>query len=226
MLRRNGIPVFYTYIGNDTKGTSLFSNQQSPLFKQKMKWKIALILRVLKLGYNVLYVDSDVILLRNPFSDLNNRMGYDLLAQKDYNSVCTGFIYILSNNRSIGLFSLAYEMVFSKELRDQQSVVEALNQMPIPTLLLPTQYYPSGSDFFRNYQYYWDMQSGKDIEEPYMLDSTYFIFHNNWVRGKFGKELRFKEMKMYHLDVDGEYSGMRKYITVERINESNLLMYG
>ena len=94
-----------------------------------MKWKIALILQVLRLGFNVLYVDSDVILLHNPFSDLNSRKGYDLLAQKDSNSVCTGFMYILSNSRSIGLFSLANKMVFSKELRDQQSVVEALNQM-------------------------------------------------------------------------------------------------
>lgn len=46
------------------------------------------------------------------------------------------------------------------------------------------------------------------------------MFHNNWVRGRFGKELRFKEMKMYNLNVDGEYSGMRKYLTVERMNES------
>ena len=27
-------------------------------------------------------------------------------------------------------------------------------------------------------------------------------------------------MKMYNLNVDGEYSGMRKYLTVERMNES------
>lgn len=52
------------------------------------------------------------------------------------------------------------------------------------------------------------------------LDSSFFMFHNNFVRGRFGKELRFKEMKMYNLNVDGEYSGMRKYLTVEMMNES------
>ena len=41
------------------------------------------------------------------------------------------------------------------------------------------------------------------------------------MRGKFGKELRLKEMHFYELDVDGEYSGIRRYLTVERINRSN-----
>lgn len=38
------------------------------------------------------------------------------------------------------------------------------------------------------------------------------------MRGKFGKELRFKEMKLYALDVNREYSGVRPYLTVERID--------
>ena len=50
------------------------------------------------------------------------------------------------------------------------------------------------------------------------VDDTFFIFHNNYVRGKFGKELRFKEMKLYALDVNREYSGVRAYLTVERID--------
>ena len=40
------------------------------------------------------------------------------------------------------------------------------------------------------------------------------------MRGRFGKELRFKEMKLYGLDVNGEYSAVRKYMTVERVNTS------
>ena len=51
-------------------------------------------------------------------------------------------------------------------------------------------------------------------------DSDYYIFHNNYVRGRFGKQLRFKEMKLYGLDVNGEYSAVRKYMTVERVNTS------
>ena len=36
------------------------------------------------------------------------------------------------------------------------------------------------------------------------------------------KDVRFKEMKMYLLDVNGEYSGDRKYLTVEHVNTSGV----
>ena len=42
------------------------------------------------------------------------------------------------------------------------------------------------------------------------------------MRGHFGKDVRFKEMKMYLLDVNGEYSGDRKYLTVEHVNTSGI----
>ena len=41
---------------------------------------------------------------------------------------------------------------------------------------------------------------------------------------KFGKELRLKEMKMYVLDTDKEYSGVRKYLTVEMMNKGDAVM--
>ena len=41
------------------------------------------------------------------------------------------------------------------------------------------------------------------------------------MRGHFGKDVRFKEMKMYLLDVNGEYSGDRKYLTVELVDTSD-----
>lgn len=107
----------------------------------------------------MLYIDSDVILFKNPISDLQSRNGYDIMAQKDGNIACTGFMYIVSNNRSIELFSLAAELVMTKALRDQMAVHEAWKQRPIPRLLLPIESYPSGQDFFNTYQFYWDIQS-------------------------------------------------------------------
>ena len=162
-MKKAGIPVLFTSIGGDEIAATSFANQESLQFKRKMKWKIALILQVLKQGYNVLYVDSDVILLRNPLSDLQSRSGFDLLAQKDGNNVCSGFMYILSNNRTIELFSLATELVLTRVMRDQVSVQQALKQKPIPRLLLPSESYPSGDDFFKTYQFYWDMQSDSSV---------------------------------------------------------------
>lgn len=107
----------------------------------------------------MLYIDSDVILFKNPLSDLQSRVGYDIMAQKDGIFVCTGFMYIVSNNRSIELFSLATELVMTRALRDQMAVYEALKQRPIPRQFLPIESYPSGQDYFNTYQFYWDNQS-------------------------------------------------------------------
>ena len=38
------------------------------------------------------------------------------------------------------------------------------------------------------------------------------------MRGKFGKELRFKEMGLFSMDLNGEYSADRRYLTVERLD--------
>lgn len=53
------------------------------------------------------------------------------------------------------------------------------------------------------------------------LDNDAFILHNNFIKDRFGKELRFKEMKLYELDLNQEYSGIRKYITVEGMNKGS-----
>lgn len=195
-----------------------FANQQSTLFKKKMQSKLALIKSVLSYGFRVLYMDSDVILLKDPFPYLKNITGFGLLAQKDI-EVCTGFMYIRPTNQSIAAMTRAYEIVRQPGMRDQIAVNTALQELSMPHLLLPTHVFPSGGDFFNRYQYYWD-KTGNSHVPALIVDHDYYIFHNNYVRGKFGKELRFKEMKMYHLNVDGEYSGMRKYLTVERMNES------
>lgn len=195
-----------------------FANQESSLFKKKMQSKLALIKTVLSYGFSLLYMDSDVILLKDPFPYLQNITGYDLIAQKDV-TVCTGFMYIRSTNQSIALMTRAYEIVQQPGMRDPIAVLTALNELSMPFLLLPIRFFPSGGDFFNRYQYYWD-KTGRCVLSTMIVDNDYYIFHNNYVRGRFGKELRFKEMKLYTLNVDGEYSAMRKYLTVERINTS------
>ena len=46
-----------------------------------------------------------------------------------------------------------------------------------------------------------------------------FMYHNNYVRGLPYKDLRSKEMGVYYLDLDGEYSSTSaKYFTVYTLN--------
>ena len=80
-MKKQHIPAFLALIGNDTLFTSSFANQASAEFKRKVRWKIQFILDTLSYGYRVLYVDSDVILLKNPFAVLESYEGYDLIAQ-------------------------------------------------------------------------------------------------------------------------------------------------
>ncbi|KAM7455148.1 putative transferase [Blastocystis sp. subtype 1] len=211
-------PVYLYSMGNNVDVS--FANQESSLFKKKMQSKLALIKTVLSYGFSLLYMDSDVILLKDPFPYLQSITGYDLIAQKDV-TVCTGFMYIRSTNQSIALMTRAYEIVKQPDMRDQIAVITALNELSIPYYLLPARFFPNGGDFFNRYQYYWD-KTGRYVLSTMIVDNDYYIFHNNYVRGRFGKELRFKEMKLYTLNVDGEYSAMRKYLTVERINTSRI----
>lgn len=136
-----------------------FANQQSPLFKQKMRNKLSLLLQVLTFGFNVLYIDSDVILLKDPFPYLQSFPQYDLLAQRDAN-ICSGFMYFVSNPRSIAMMTRAYQIVQKPNMRDQTAVNNAVAERKTPYALLSANLFPSGGKFFGRYQFYWD-RTGK-----------------------------------------------------------------
>ena len=155
-MQKQHIPVFPASIGKDTKFTSSFANQASAEFKRKVRWKIQFILDALSYGYKVLYVDSDVILLKNPFPVLKSYEGYDLIAQKDGGSICTGFFYMNPTKRAIEVMRYAKDLVYNHGDRDQVAVNQAVKAHKASILLLSSTLFPSGFDFFSKYQYYWD----------------------------------------------------------------------
>ena len=155
-MQKQHIPVFPASIGKDTKFTSSFANQASAEFKRKVRWKIQFILDALSYGYRVLYVDSDVILLKNPFPVLKSYEGYDLIAQKDGGSICTGFFYMNPTKRAIEVMRYAKDLVYNHGDRDQVAVNRAVKAHKASILLLSSTLFPSGQEFFSKYQYYWD----------------------------------------------------------------------
>ena len=146
-MLKNHYPVFYYPMG--------FANQESDLFKRKMRMKLKIIQDVVSYGYDVLYMDSDVILLKDPFPYLYSITGYDLIAQQD-ETICSGFMYLKSSKKSIALMSTAYRIVQQPEMDDRTALIKAANECSVPYYLLPTGLFPSGSDYFEKYQYYWD----------------------------------------------------------------------
>lgn len=163
-----------------------------------------LVKHVIERGINVLYVDCDVTIFKNPFPYFKKYPGYSILAQRDLD-LCAGFMYLRCYNDTMRFLNLVSRKLFTTNIPDQDIINSLLPSSSLKYALLPQDRFASGFVFFERYQYYWDR--GED---------ELYIFHNNYVIGKRNKELRMREMHMYMLDVDGEYSDPeRKYLTFE-----------
>ncbi|KAH8968630.1 hypothetical protein BDL97_03G137400 [Sphagnum fallax] len=74
----------------------------------KMTWrKIKFLQNVLEMGYNFIFSDADILWFRNPFTQLAE--DFDVQMSMDIaNEANTGFIYVVSNKRTINLFKYWY----------------------------------------------------------------------------------------------------------------------
>ena len=201
------IPVAVLNIAdNNSINTNTASTWGTKAFQNKVQWKLVMLMRALDLNVKVLYVDSDIILLKNPFAYLNSIQGYDLIAQKD-TTICSGFMYLYPTRMTNALIN---EAAISRpkliKAGDQKAILTAVRKFPkIRTFLLPIKLFSSGENFFDTHSYYWNP-----------IKTTQIMIHNNYVIGTNNKLFRFKELKMYKLDVNGEYSNPNgKYLTIE-----------
>ena len=88
------IPVALLNVENDTSvDITKAAICHTKEFQNKVHYKLVLWNIAINLNVRILYVDSDVILLKDPFYYLNSITGYDILAQRDGN-LCSGFMYI------------------------------------------------------------------------------------------------------------------------------------
>ena len=135
------------------------SAQGSFSFKRKLKWKLVILDYAVQQGYQTFYMDSDIVLFKDPIPYFNSLPQYDLLAQRDTN-VCTGFMFIRPTPNGKRLMKLAAYLGSLPYADDQESLNLALRYVHARTLLLPESLFPSGYIFFQHYQYSWDMHSG------------------------------------------------------------------
>ena len=175
-------------------------------FQNKVHYKLVLWDIVIKMNIRILYVDSDVILLKNPFYYLNSFTGYDIVAQRDA-YLCSGFMYMYPTRNT----KLAVERSIKirpklKDANDQSALIAAFKTIKdFHLYLLPSDTVPSGIVFFKSHNYYWDPINQKQL-----------TIHNNYIHGLENKLYRFKEIKMYKLDRNQEYSNpSAKYLTIE-----------
>ena len=193
--------IHSVFLRNQTASTEQFTVQGSPLFAKKMQNKLDIIYTALLNGYNVFYMDSDIALLKNPFPYFYRLKSYDMLVQRD-GTICSGFMFIYSRKSTIDLFKLD----IGNNKGDQSALIHAYNQKKNVNLyFLPTDSFSSGEVFWRKHSFYWDP-----------IDSKQIMIHNNYVRYREIKDYRFKEMHLYALDVNKEYSDPNgRYLTIE-----------
>ncbi|XP_076891352.1 uncharacterized protein At1g28695-like [Bidens hawaiensis] len=106
----------------------------------KMMWERTLFLgEVLKLGYNFIFTDTDVLWLRDPFPRLNQHDSIDLEISVDEftgdqwserdQRINTGFYMIKSNNKTITLFDEWYARKDSSTgMKEQDVLVELMRR--------------------------------------------------------------------------------------------------
>ena len=186
---------------------SIASTYGSAAFRNKMQWKLIMLLQAININVRVLYLDSDIILFKNPFPVLNSYTGYDILAQRD-SAICAGFLYLLPTRITKQMLAKAIDLWPKLEKPDDQKAINIAieNNTSVKILLLPDSQFSSGSVFKRKHSYYWDSINEEQI-----------MWHVNYVVGINNKNYKLKEMKMYKLDVNGEYSNPEaQYLTIEK----------
>ncbi|MCE3050072.1 hypothetical protein HAX54_046432 [Datura stramonium] len=102
----------------------------------KMMWRrTRFLVDVLKLDFNFIFTDTDVMWLRNPFFMLNKSKELDLQMSTDWfngdpfsnsNSINTGFYYVRSNTKTISLFEIWYAMRRNSKGMKEQDVLAKL----------------------------------------------------------------------------------------------------
>ena len=97
-----------------------------------------MIYEILRFGYSVLYIDSDVVLLKNPFPYLYAINGYDIIAQSDLHGICSGFMFVKPTNQTICAFEKAIAIAQNVRIDDQTAINEALKETKTPAFQLPS----------------------------------------------------------------------------------------
>lgn len=127
--------------------------------------------------------------------------------------------------QSLTFLNLVLKTMKVLQKSDQPTILYLLRQNRQPTLrwtLLPANLYPSGEVFFKQYQFYWHRNGSTNGSTNGSINASHIIMHNNYVKGYTNKLYRLKEMKLYPLDINQEYSNPHaQYIMFEKVAAGN-----
>ena len=125
-----------------------------------MFYKLKLVHEELKSNKRVLYIDGDIVFLRNTLEEIENTKNFDIVGQFDFNPVsdvktlCAGFMMINSNEKTLNLFDpekVPQELLNRKfHFDDQKYINRNINNLKYDFFDLKD--YPNGAYFYKNYK--------------------------------------------------------------------------
>ena len=154
------IPVAFYDTHDDPISTS-FVKQSSDSFYRVSSFKFSVIQTILRLGVNVLYSDSDIIIYHNPIPVIQSTPFNSSIFQKDM-TICTGFFYMEPTPLSFDLMKRALVYIQEKHKTDQGSLIRTFKDLKGKTLSVGA---PGGTmhlDFFR-----WVEANGLDPKKDF-----------------------------------------------------------
>ena len=170
-------------------GKLKFQEWRTKNFNKLMFEKLTLIYNSLIESQKVLFIDGDIVFLKNFTNELNNYPINDVVAQWDYNpttkanTLCAGFMVVNSTQESKNLFNPKFvpkTLLNSKfHFDDQKYINQNLNSVKYE--FLDIKEYPNGAYFYENY---------KDLNPS--------IIHFNYLIGD-EKKIKMKEMGYWYL---------------------------
>ena len=191
----------------------------SSTFQHKVLNKMKVIKSIQGMGFNLLYMDCDIILFRDPWPILYSfyAKGFDIVSQKDY-TLNSGFMLLFPTANTKAVLRRAYYHMLQRSELDQESIQFAMKTIPCSLHLLPERQFSNGRVFFSHHQFYWDTIGEEEV-----------MMHNNFIIYSVNKYYRLREMHLYDDDSDGYYSSpTKKYVMVDaeetRRNTTRYLM--
>jgi hypothetical protein len=184
---------YNTYLIGDT--LSKFYPWNDKGYDRICYFKSLLFYRILELGYNFLYIDGDIVFLKNPINDFKKWIEIpgdiwiqnDTMNNNDYGNACTGYLFVKWNSEIVKLFDCISEEGLKKYekgalINNDQSFFNEFIKGYVSIQYLPLEQYPNGKYFYEK------------IKE----NESCILVHFNWVKGH-EKLIKMKKYNMWFL---------------------------
>ncbi|EDQ90101.1 uncharacterized protein MONBRDRAFT_24568 [Monosiga brevicollis MX1] len=186
----------------DRTGFSYASKQYNEIVGRRPRY----LLGILRMGFDVLYTDTDTVWLENPYHQF--QAGYDMQISSDkedetfdpWHMLCTGFMFLRSKRpvmafldewrraleaaQGVTVNQYVFNDIFNRKYREQ-----------IPTRPLPDRKFPSGALYFDKY---W---RSAQPEQP-------TVVHNNFIVGADAKRQRFQKLGLWYVGQSKNVNGV------------------